>query len=173
MCSEGVRSYLGRSRLAAERPTEFVRSEKSAEVIVAARMGRRAEGTGEEVSRSSGLKGLRCSFRRSSPRAGEGEARAGAGSEKSIWADREQTTSGGASGNSKRTDLNGSNRPVRTRMPGGVGGERSGQLTAPYPDARNNWNGATRGSRLPLLLRALTLRFKRPERDLLCDFRDG
>ena len=31
-------------------------------------------------------------------------------------------------------DLNYSNRPVRTRMPGGVGGERSGILTAPYPD---------------------------------------
>ena len=31
-------------------------------------------------------------------------------------------------------DLNYSNRPVRTRMPGGVGGDRSGTLTAPYPD---------------------------------------
>jgi RNA-directed DNA polymerase len=33
-------------------------------------------------------------------------------------------------------DLNCSNRPVRTRMPGGVGGERSGQLTAPIPIVR-------------------------------------
>ena len=34
--------------------------------------------------------------------------------------------------NSKRIDLNGSNRPVRTRMPGGVGGV---ELNAPpYPD---------------------------------------
>ncbi|PTD95049.1 hypothetical protein C8261_16555 [Pseudothauera lacus] len=30
-------------------------------------------------------------------------------------------------------DLNCSNRPVRTRMPGGVGGERSGKLSAPIP----------------------------------------
>ena len=56
---------------------------------------------------------------------GEGEARAGAGSEKSRPADREQADSGGASGNSKRTDLNDSNRQVRARMPSGVGGERS------------------------------------------------
>jgi hypothetical protein len=34
---------------------------------------------------------------------------------------------------SKRADLNYSNRPVRTRMPGGVGGARSGFLTAPIP----------------------------------------
>ena len=32
---------------------------------------------------------------------------------------------------SKRTNLNYTNRPVRTRMPGGVGGARSGFLTAP------------------------------------------
>ena len=32
-------------------------------------------------------------------------------------------------------DLNCSNRPVRTRMPGGVGGERPGKLTAPIPIA--------------------------------------
>ena len=30
-------------------------------------------------------------------------------------------------------DLNFSNRPVRTRMPGGVGGARSAKLTAPIP----------------------------------------
>jgi hypothetical protein len=36
LCDEGVRSYLGRSRLMAERPTEMNRSEKSAEAIVAA-----------------------------------------------------------------------------------------------------------------------------------------
>ena len=30
-------------------------------------------------------------------------------------------------------NLNCSNRPVRTRMPGGVGGERSGILAAPIP----------------------------------------
>jgi len=34
---------------------------------------------------------------------------------------------------SKHADLNYSNRPVRTRMPGGVGGARSGILTAPIP----------------------------------------
>ena len=33
-------------------------------------------------------------------------------------------------------DLNYSNRPVRTRMPGGVGGARSGILTAPIPIAQ-------------------------------------
>jgi hypothetical protein len=33
-------------------------------------------------------------------------------------------------------DLNFSSRPVRTRMPGGVGGDQSGNLTAPYPDDR-------------------------------------
>ena len=36
-------------------------------------------------------------------------------------------------GNLKRSVLNDSNRPVRTRMPGGVGGERSGKLAAPIP----------------------------------------
>ena len=36
---------------------------------------------------------------------------------------------------SKHADLNYSNRPVRTRMPGGVGGARSGILTAPIPIA--------------------------------------
>ena len=35
--------------------------------------------------------------------------------------------------NHKPDDLNCSNRPVRTRMPGGVGGDRSGKLTAPIP----------------------------------------
>jgi len=32
-----------------------------------------------------------------------------------------------------RFDLNCSNRPVRTRMPGGVGGDRSVTLAAPIP----------------------------------------
>jgi hypothetical protein len=64
---------------------------------------------------------------------GEGEARAGAGSEKTVRADREQAGSAGASGNSARLDLNDSNRPVRTRMPGGVGGVRSAMI-GPYPD---------------------------------------
>jgi len=35
----------------------------------------------------------------------------------------------------KCANLNYSNRPVRTRMPGGVGGARSGILTAPIPIA--------------------------------------
>jgi hypothetical protein len=35
LCSEGVRSYLGRSRLVPERATVSSRSEKSAEVVVA------------------------------------------------------------------------------------------------------------------------------------------
>ena len=36
--------------------------------------------------------------------------------------------------NRMQGNLNSSNRPVRTRMPGGVGGARS--KTAPYPDLR-------------------------------------
>jgi hypothetical protein len=32
-------------------------------------------------------------------------------------------------------DLNFSNHPVRTRMPGGVGGDRSDILAHPYPDS--------------------------------------
>ena len=34
-------------------------------------------------------------------------------------------------------NLNCSNRPVRTRMPGGVGGDRSGNLIAPIPIAQH------------------------------------
>ena len=34
-CSDGVRSYLGRARLMAERPTVESRSEQSAEAVVA------------------------------------------------------------------------------------------------------------------------------------------
>ena len=45
-----------------------------------------------------------------------------------------KTGSGGASGNSQRTNLNDSNRPVRIRMPGGVGGDRSAYAGRPYPD---------------------------------------
>ena len=44
-CSEGVRSYLGRSRLAPERATASSRSEKSAEAVVV---------DGEVHSRSAG-----------------------------------------------------------------------------------------------------------------------
>jgi len=43
LCDEGVRSYLGRSRLTAERPTVKNRGEKSAEAVVAASLERRAE----------------------------------------------------------------------------------------------------------------------------------
>ena len=53
---------------------------------------------------------------------GEGEAQAGSGSEKSVRADQDKANSGGAPGELKRIDLNDSNRPVRTRKPGGVGG---------------------------------------------------
>ena len=53
---------------------------------------------------------------------GEGEAQAGSGSEKSVRADQDKADSGGAPGELKRIDLNDSNRPVRTRKPGGVGG---------------------------------------------------
>ncbi len=35
---------------------------------------------------------------------------------------------------SRRTDLNSPNRRVRTRMPGGVGGEGPGSPVLPYPD---------------------------------------
>ena len=50
---EGLRSYLGRSRLVAERPTGMIGSEKSAEVVVAkagrtgCRPRRRAEREGQ------------------------------------------------------------------------------------------------------------------------------
>ena len=37
---------------------------------------------------------------------------------------------------SRRTDLNSPNRQVRTRMPGGVGGEGPGSPVLPYPDWR-------------------------------------
>jgi len=37
-------------------------------------------------------------------------------------------------------DLNFSNRPVRTRMPGGVAGEQS-MMAAPYADQRYDENG--------------------------------
>ena len=42
-------------------------------------------------------------------------------------------------GNSLRINLNDSNRPVRTRMPGGVGGDRPGKPGRPYPDVRPAW----------------------------------
>jgi hypothetical protein len=46
LSDEGVRSYLGRSRLAPERATEMIRSEKSAEAVVAAGSERRVERVG-------------------------------------------------------------------------------------------------------------------------------
>ena len=46
LCDEGVRSYLGRSRFVPERATVLSRSEKSAEAVVAACTGRRAERVG-------------------------------------------------------------------------------------------------------------------------------
>ena len=67
LCGEGSCSYLGRSRLVPERATVKSRSEKSAEVIVAARMGRRAEGIGGGALWFSNLECLRCSLKRSSP----------------------------------------------------------------------------------------------------------
>ncbi len=45
-CSEGVRSYLGRSRLMPERATASSRSEKSAEAVVARR--RASDGPNEK-----------------------------------------------------------------------------------------------------------------------------
>jgi hypothetical protein len=54
LCGEGSRSYLGRSRLMAERPTVTSRSEKSAEVVVAgaSRRGRRARRRTEREGQS-------------------------------------------------------------------------------------------------------------------------
>ena len=47
---------------------------------------------------------------------------------------RETELGGSDTRNPRRcADLNYSNCPVRTRMPGGVGGARSGYLTAPIP----------------------------------------
>jgi hypothetical protein len=54
LCGEGSRSYLGRSRLAPERATVVNRSEKSAEAVVAAGAGRRAEREGEPTAMSLG-----------------------------------------------------------------------------------------------------------------------
>src|SRR5450755_4909838 len=54
LCGEGSRSYLGRSRLMSERATVRNRSEKSAEVVVAASKGRRTEREGESKRMSDG-----------------------------------------------------------------------------------------------------------------------
>ena len=51
------------------------------------------------------------------------------GALKRVW----QKTSWVCPG-SRRTDLNSPNRQVRTRMPGGVGGEGPGSPVLPYPD---------------------------------------
>ncbi len=61
LCDEGVRSYLGRSRLVPERVTVMNRSEKSAKVVVVGATRRRAEGVGGVALRLSELERLRCS----------------------------------------------------------------------------------------------------------------
>ena len=40
-------------------------------------------------------------------------------------------------------DLNRTNRRMRTRMSGGVGGERRSPTAAPYPDVRPAWASAS------------------------------
>lgn len=62
----------------------------------------------------------------------EGKARVGVDVEKPGRAGRDKKGSGGAPVNAERSDLNDSNRPVRTRMPGGVGG--CGHCGRPHPD---------------------------------------
>jgi hypothetical protein len=69
---------------------------------------------------------------------------------------RSRTSIGSASPVSH--DLNCSNRPVRTRMPGGVGGVRS-TMISPYPDARQAVTGIS----------AITLRFDTRGKAPPCD----
>jgi hypothetical protein len=66
-------------------------------------------------------------------KAGKGEARAGAGSENPSGRVENKQTQVVRRGNLKRSVLNDSNRPVRTRMPGGVGGTVR-LADRPYPD---------------------------------------
>jgi RNA-directed DNA polymerase len=74
LCSEGVCSYLGRPRLAAERPTVLSRSEESAEAVVAAGKGRRAKREGEPTSVSLARAGHQKPGRPGRAEAGRGEA---------------------------------------------------------------------------------------------------
>ena len=73
-----------------ERATVLNRSEKSAEAIVAAGRGRRAEGIGELAldSLDGWISDVR--FVEARQKTGEGEALLGAGSEESLRTDREQ-----------------------------------------------------------------------------------
>ena len=108
------------------------RSEKSAEAVVAAYTGRRAEGMGGVITELSKARGLRCSC----VKLATNPARV---KPSMVWQRDNQfcRTRIGETGNEQEGlpayYLNCANRPVRTRMPGGVGGVQS-IMAAPYPD---------------------------------------
>ena len=108
------------------------RSEKSAEAVVAAYTGRRAEGMGGVITELSKARGLRCSC----VKLATNPARVKPSMD---WQRDNQfcRTRIGETGNEQEGlpayYLNCANRPVRTRMPGGVGGVQS-IMAAPYPD---------------------------------------
>ena len=116
-----------------ERVTVMSRSEKSAEAIVAACLERRAEGVGGGASGSRiwNVSDVRSSEARQYGL--PGEARKVLAARNRIGRTRNKQPQEACRDFLKCADLNYSNRPVRTRMPGGVGGV--GQFSGrPYPD---------------------------------------
>ena len=147
LCGEGSRSYLGRSRLVPERATVMSRSEKSAEAVVVAagyppgKARRRAEREGQSRDVPLG------EARHQEPGApgrtdmGRGEAASHAVSDEAEPARRAQRAGGPTTCWAGAGLVNFSNRPVRTRMPGGVGGVRPAgrplsRLAGPEPEHR-------------------------------------
>jgi hypothetical protein len=104
-----------------ERATVLNRSEESAEAIVAANRGRRAEGVGGETTELSRTRCLRCSCAKLTINPAWVKP-------SMVWQRDNQScrTRIGETGSAQEGlpayYLNHSNRPVRTRMPGGVGG---------------------------------------------------
>jgi hypothetical protein len=109
----------------AERPTVTSRREKSAEAIVGSSIAAPKDRTRRSARRLSMWEALRqMPARAGRSSVGRGEASSDLGSDE---ADRPRQA------NRTQGNLNSSNRPVRTRMPGGVAGERSLKI-APYAD---------------------------------------
>ncbi len=126
-----------------ERATVMNRSESSAEAIVAAYTGRRAkrEGKLEDMLLECAMHQMPGQLGRAN--GGKGEARLAAVSDEARLAYHKQESLGrGAI--PLDCDLTFSNRPVRTRMPGGVGGVRL--LGVPYPDQSACISQSFRGS---------------------------
>src|SRR5436309_3599948 len=94
LCGEGSRSYLGRSRLMAERPTGMTGSEKSAEVVVVDSNRRRAEREGRPRDEPLGKAGHQKPGQPGGVADGEGEARAEAATDEAEPAWRAQTGRG-------------------------------------------------------------------------------